>query len=119
VSGLNRQSGAALEGWPHVLQSLLDVWTTPKGTRVMLREYGCDLVGLIDRPAGRDTVLEAIMAVMDAEQWEPRFRIRECSVTQAGADGVFTLIVSGVYYLRGHLGDFSVFEPLNNVEVRL
>ena len=117
--GINRQTGAPLEGWPHVLQSLIDVWTTPTGTRVMLRDYGCDLVGLIDRPAGRDTVLEVIMAAMDAEQWEPRFRCKECAITQAGADGVFGFLVSGIYSPRGHLGDYSVFQPLNNVEVRL
>ena len=69
MSGLNRQSGAPLEGWPHVLQSLIDVWSTPKGARVMLRDYGCDLIGLIDRPAGRDTVLEVIMAGAMPESW--------------------------------------------------
>jgi uncharacterized protein len=119
MSGINRRTGAALEGWPHVLQSLIDVWTTPKGTRVMLRDYGCDLVGLIDRPAGRDTVLEVIMAAMDAETWEPRFAIRECEIAAAGADGAFSFLFSGIYFPRGHLGDFSVYEPRDTVEVRL
>jgi len=119
MTGINRETGAALEGWPHVLQSLIDVWTTPKGTRVMLRDYGCDLIGLIDRPAGRDTVLEVIMAAMDAESWEPRFRIKQCEITAAGADGAFSFLFSGIYYPRGHLGDFSVYEPRDNVLVRL
>ena len=83
MSGINRNTGGALEGWPHVLQSLIDIWTTPKGTRVMRRDYGCGLLSLIDRPGTHDVVLEVIMAAAEAEEWEPRFRIKHVSIIEA------------------------------------
>ena len=119
MAGVNRRVGGALSGWEHVKQSLHDIWTTPKGTRVMRRDYGCGLLSLIDRPIGRDTVLEVIMAAADAEIWEPRFRIKRAQIASAGADGVMELVISGVYYPRGHLGDYSVYEPIENQQVRI
>lgn len=109
--GVNRVDGNVLTGWAHVMQSILDIMTTPIGTRVMRRDYGSDIPNLIDRPQGRDTVLEVAMALGEAlEKWEPRFRLSSVYITDASHDGSMTISVKGDYYPRGHLGDFTLVE---------
>jgi phage baseplate assembly protein W len=99
------------DDWRHVVQSLIDLFTTPIGTRVMRRDYGSDIPKLIDRPSGRDVVLEVTMAAGEAiEKWEPRFRLEGVGVTEAGPDGRFRIDIVGTYYPRGHLGDYTVVE---------
>lgn len=109
--GVNRNTGDVLTGWRHLQQSIIDIITTRKGTRVMRRDYGSDIPGLIDRPQGRDTVLEFTLALGEAlGQWEPRFRLTRVAIADAGPDGVLTIYIRGEYYPRGHLGDFTVVE---------
>jgi phage baseplate assembly protein W len=106
--GVNRHTGDVLTDWDHVSQSIIDLMTTPIGTRVMRRDYGSDIPNLIDRPQGRETVLEVAMALGEAlEKWEPRFRLVQVYITDAGPDGQMTIAVKGNYYPRGHLGDFD------------
>ena len=38
--GLNAATGSVIEGWPHVAQSLQDIFTTRFGTRIMREWYG-------------------------------------------------------------------------------
>jgi hypothetical protein len=114
--GINRSSGEVLTDWEHVMQSILDIMTTPIGTRVMRRDYGSNIPDLIDRPQGRDTVLEVALALGEAlEKWEPRFRLSSVYISDAGADGEMTLSVMGDYYPRGHLGDYTVVETERNL----
>jgi phage baseplate assembly protein W len=55
LSGMNRTTGAPLDGDAHLAQSCEDIVTTPLGTRVMRRDYGCLLAELVDRPLNRAT----------------------------------------------------------------
>jgi phage baseplate assembly protein W len=83
----------------------------------MRRDYGSNIPDLIDRPQGRDTVLEVTMALGEAlEKWEPRFRLSQVLIEDASPDGTFQLFVRGDYYPRGHLGDFSVVERDKGLE---
>lgn len=50
MTGMNASLGAELSGFGHLKQSIQDILTTPKGSRVMLRDYSSDLFSLIDRP---------------------------------------------------------------------
>lgn len=111
MSGLNRHTGKELGGWQHLQQSLVDLFTTPIGTRVMRRDYGSAVPDLIDRPQGLDMVLEVTLAMGEAlEKWEPRFRLSRVAIEQASPDGSMTIFVKGDYFPRGHLGDFTIFE---------
>lgn len=107
-TGFNRETGALLSGFDHVRQSIGVILTTPIGSRVMRREFGSELFNLIDRPM-TDQVILAIYsaAVMALARWEPRFAITDCQITGAQADGTLALQLTGVYYPRGHLGDFT------------
>lgn len=84
------------------------ILTTPIGSRVMRREFGSELFDLIDRPM-TDQVILAIYsaAVMAIARWEPRYAVTGCKTTIAAEDGAMSMELSGVYYPRGHLGDFT------------
>lgn len=47
--GMNAKTGKALGGVEHLKQSIRDIVTTPLGSRVMRRDYGCGLYELVDR----------------------------------------------------------------------
>ena len=46
--GMNAKTGKALSGVDHLKQSIQDIVTTPLGSRVMRRDYGCGLFDLLD-----------------------------------------------------------------------
>lgn len=85
---MNRHTGGAISTLDHIRQSIGDILTTRIGTRVMRREYGSQLVDLIDQPANAATRLLAYAAItMALMRWEPRIRISRVQlsdVTMAG-----------------------------------
>ncbi len=107
-AGINRRSGAPLTDWDHVVQSMAVILTTPIGTRVMRREFGSELMDLIDRPMTNRVIIAVYAATANAlRRWEPRFRLTRCQLIQAAADGTLSLEIGGVYMPKGHLGDFT------------
>lgn len=106
--GFNQKTGQILDGFDNVKQSLAIILTTPLKTRVMRREFGCELFDLIDRPMNDKVILAAYASIVYAcSIWEPRYEITQCLLSNADANGVITLSLSGNYYPRGHLGDKS------------
>lgn len=107
-AGFNREVGAPLTDFDHVRQSIAVILTTPIGSRVMRREFGSELFDLIDRPM-TDQVILAIYAaaVMAIARWEPRYTITGCKIVGADAGGTLSIEFEGIYYPRGHLGDFT------------
>lgn len=101
MDGLNATTGKRLEGMAHLRQSIRDILTTPKGSRVQRREYGSDLFKLIDAPANRQTMMDirAVVAV-DLARWEPRFRLERCQIVTAEA-GRIVLDLTGEYLPDG------------------
>lgn len=89
MQGVNKQTGRSLSGVQHVRQSVEDILSTRKGTRVMRRDYGSDLPLLIDRPVNQ-SLLAAIRAeTVDAlTRWEPRLRCERVHVTEIGQGSV-------------------------------
>ena len=84
---MNRQTGQTIPRLAHIIQSVLDILTTPIGTRVMRRSYGSKISDLVDAPGHEVTVLRLIAASAHAiNQWEPRARLRRGNLS-VGADG--------------------------------
>lgn len=111
-NGINWETGKKIEGWAHVAQSLRILFTTPKVSRVMRRAVGADLVRMVDAPISPVTVIDIYAAVAESvRNYEPRFKISRMKVLEADAGGKLTVGIEGVYYPRGHLGDYSVSEP--------
>ncbi|BCR26626.1 GPW/gp25 family protein [Aquipseudomonas alcaligenes] len=74
--GMNVRTGRTVADSQHLAQSIADVLTTPIGSRVMRREYGSQLVDLIDWPLNSATRLQAYAATaMALMRWEPRIRL--------------------------------------------
>jgi len=119
-NGINRHNGEKINEWRHVEQSILDLFTTKPGTRVMRRDYGSDIPDLIDRPQDSNLVLEvALAAGVALDRWEPRFRLRGVGIERAGPDGVMAIDLVGDYFPRGHLGDFTIVETDREFKIRL
>lgn len=94
--GMDRTTGAQLDGDGHLVQSIADILSTPLGSRVMRRDYGSLLFELIDRPMNAATGLLLIMATAIAiARWEPRIDVRQVLVSGTLADGTATFTVIG------------------------
>jgi phage baseplate assembly protein W len=99
--GMDKQTGRAISGLAHLKQSIEDILTTPKGSRVMRREYGSDLFSLVDQPYSQMMVGDITMAVSQALlRWEPRFELQSVAVSKVES-GAVTLDISGIYLLNG------------------
>ena len=103
TSGMNRHTGKALEGFDHLRQSVADILSTRKGTRVMRRDYGSDLAGLVDRPMNASLITAIYTETAEAlYRWEPRLRLRRVEADLSGfAEGRIVLTLIGVYVPDG------------------
>jgi len=77
----------------------------------MRRAFGSAHLELQDRSASAINIMRVYASVAEAlRKWEPGFRLRTIRLTRGGPDGVFAFEMTGVFYPRGHLGDYSVKE---------
>lgn len=110
-AGMDRMTGRLLTGWEHCAQSIVGVLETEIGTRTMRRLFGSALHDIQDRnPDGRTLMTGFVSIAAALRQWEPGFKLMKIIPGTFGADGVATFTLSGVFYPRGHLGDYSVAE---------
>lgn len=107
--GLNAATGGVLEGWPHVVQSLQDIFTTRFGTRIMREWYGSFVPNLLGRIITPNEVTPWFAAVTSAiEQWEPRYRVTRIQIVEVTRDGQVHFFIEGEYRPRAVYGDFTV-----------
>lgn len=100
--GIDKNTGQSLAGLEHLRQSILDILTTPRGSRVMRWQYGSKLFELIDAPLNGDTVLFLYAAIAEAlDKWEPRLIVKRLEVTNITAEGKAQLSITGVYLPDG------------------
>lgn len=100
MNGMNRTTGHTLSGVDHLRQSIVDILTTPIGSRVMRRDYGSRLYDLVDAPVNRALLVEIYSAVAESLlRWEPRFELNRVQV-ESISPGTIQLAVEGNYFLR-------------------
>lgn len=105
---LDHHGGGAVEGWPHVVQSIEAILKTRINTRVFRREFGSDVSQMVDMPANDANVIALYVAVAEAiDRWEPRFSLTDTGLSLR-ADGVMTLQLEGSYLPNAHLGDDEI-----------
>ena len=76
---------AVLEPLSHIRQSILDIVSTPIGTRVMRPEYGSRVPRLVDQPVTKGWKLSVYTAVAEAlHRWEPRIRVDRVRIDAVG-----------------------------------
>lgn len=106
IVGMSRVSGQTLSPTEHLRQSIIDILTTPKGSRRMRPLYGSELPRLVDLPltkgwisAVQAEVATALASRQDTqghEYGEPRLRLKTVTVVSV-VDGKITLQLSGEY----------------------
>ena len=102
MAGMNAATGRPLDGIAHLRQSVRDVLLTRIGTRVGRREYGSELMNLVDRPATPALFVELYVATAEAlARWEPRFRLRSVRAAAVADEGRLTLTLTGTYVPTG------------------
>lgn len=102
MNGINIITGQALDGIEHVLQSVRDIVTTPKGSRVMLREYGCAVPDMVDRPINELFDVELHASVAEAlARWETRFRLTAVTITGRTPEGRVIIQITGTITASG------------------
>jgi phage baseplate assembly protein W len=102
MRGMNAQTGQALGGLQHLRQSIIDILSTPVGSRVMRRDYGSRLFELIDAPLTEATLIDLYAATAVAlAEWEPRFRLHRVRSAGITEEGRTSLTLEGEYLPEG------------------
>lgn len=113
--GIDAETGRCLVGWDHCLQSIIKILTTELRERVQVRGFGSVVPRIIDRPQNVDTIIDLYVATAEAleprmvegrQLGEPGFVLLRANV-DASTPGIVMLMVGGVYFENGHLGDYS------------
>ena len=74
-----------LEPLDHIRQSILDIVSTPVGTRVMRPEYGSKVPRLVDQPVTKGWKLSVYTAIAETlHRWEPRVRVDRVRIDAVG-----------------------------------
>ncbi len=111
MNGLDRMSGTSLSGSDHLRQSVIDILTTPIGSRVMRRDYGSRLYDFVDAPLNRQTIVGMYAATAQAlMKWEPRIKVTRVRVEQISS-GHISLFIEGV--------DLQNNKPIQLNDIRL
>ncbi|WP_341823842.1 MULTISPECIES: GPW/gp25 family protein [unclassified Wolbachia] len=107
MKGMDAKTGKALEGIEHLKQSIIDILTTPIGSRIMMRNYGSRLFELVDKPISRDLTLEIYSATAEAlGKFERRFKLEKVKIAEV-KEGKMTLVLEGIYLSEGKFIDIS------------
>jgi phage baseplate assembly protein W len=110
--GMNCGTGRTVTDRAHLAQSIADILMTPLGSRVMRREYGSQLVDLIDWPLNNATKLQAFAATaMALMRWEPRIRLSSVQLSLGTSPGEAILDLVGT--LTDTNEPLSLRVPLN------
>ncbi len=94
---MNRDTGKTMAtGLEHLRQSIVDILTTPIGTRVERRSYGSLLPELIDHPDNAVTRMRLYAATASAlMKWEPRLRVNRVQLLTGPQPGQCTVELQG------------------------
>ena len=99
MKGMSNQNGGHLNDLDHLKQSIVDILTTPIGSRVVCRDYGSALFQLVDQPVNRELFPKIYAAVADAlDKWEPRFKVEKIAINSI-KEGHITLSLIGKYLI--------------------
>lgn len=122
MTTMNRHTGAVITGWPEVQQGLLMCLTTSLGERVHRRRFGRREADALDRPTNQAEIVNFIMSIVDAirprtidgfQYGESRFGLQRIIPSGGEGNGQVEFELVGVYYPRGHLGDFSIAQSVS------
>lgn len=99
---MSRETGKSIYDVGHLKFCIIDILTTPLGSRVMRRDYGSNLFNLIDQPMTPATVLAIYAAVIGAlGKWEPRIQVTKVTLDETDYNnGHLSFMIEGYYLLQ-------------------
>ncbi|MEC8887363.1 MAG: GPW/gp25 family protein [Pseudomonadota bacterium] len=101
--GMSRDTGKTTECLEHLKQSIIDILTTPIGSRVARHDYGSRLPELIDAPINRENIVDIYAATAEAlAKHEDRIELSGVDL-QNSALGKITLSITAKYKLDGQV----------------
>lgn len=104
---ISRNTGHTITEDEHIIQSMLDIALTAKGTRVMRRNYGTILVPKIDAPMNDEYRMMLMSSLMIAfAEFEPRVEVRKINVNIEDA-GKPTISLEAVKKRTGERLEFN------------
>lgn len=113
MSGMNRNTGKAIEGIERIQQDIATVLTTPLGSCVMRRDYGSLLFQLLDRPMNAATrLLVAAASAAAINRWVSGVKLTRAVMAVGGANGKTSIEVSGYRTDVPQMPDFTLSIPL-------
>jgi phage baseplate assembly protein W len=100
---MSRITGKDIYDTEHLMQSIVDILTTPKGSRVMRREYGSNLYKLLDKNITHSLITDLYAETLVALSiWEPRIKVSQVSLDATKwTEGKLILDLFGYHYLDG------------------
>jgi len=111
MAGMAKFNGRKISGFDHLMQSIIDILSTPVGSRVMRRDYGSDLFRLVDEPANPQTIISIYAAVADAlNKWEPRYQLQKIAIVESTTDGQIIFDLQGILLIEGKIITFEGLE---------
>lgn len=104
IIGMDIATGEPITGVEHLKQSIRDILTTPIGSRVMRRDYGSNLMTLLDRPMNSQLAVDVQIAVtMALSLQEPRLQLNRVTVELPSDDPVRGALMASDGSLRIHI----------------
>lgn len=115
MRGMNQKTGKFIADLEHLTQSIKLILNTPIGSRVMLPEFGSEVIDLIDTPMTPSNQLRLYAATHEAiARWEPRIDVQQVKLQKISeivlpkghasrqddfrnAHGVVTFSITGIY----------------------
>ncbi|MET0465319.1 MAG: GPW/gp25 family protein [Chitinophagaceae bacterium] len=109
---MSRETGKDITEFNHLLQSVVDILTTPIGSRIDAPEYGANIFELFDRPMGPQWIaLANYYAVIALDRWEPRLKILKIQYKMVNSKaGRIVIDLWGAYLLGGRALKFQDVE---------
>jgi phage baseplate assembly protein W len=111
MAGMNRDTGQFLDGWLHVVQSIMLIITTAYGERMLRRWFGSAIPHLLGENLTTPTVVRffaALIAALEVRETdtglprEPRFKITR--ITPRRIDRTGELQLSPIALFEGAAG---------------
>lgn len=110
---MHANTGRRLLGLDIIRQSIVDILTTPIGTRVMRRNYGSLLFDLIDQPHNGITQIRLYAATAAALlKWEPRLKLTQVNIYRTDIPGRVLLEVKGKVMQSSNVENIDMSIPL-------
>ena len=113
-AGFCEVTGKMLIGWAHCQQSIRMCLRKRIRTVEMRYHHGCEVPELQDGNTDEDTIFDVFVAIAEAladpDGGEPGFRLQTIAVYVVGRTGRTIFLLSGIFFPRGHLGDFTLQE---------